>query len=293
MIDVKVHVFTDNQGGKILATRISQLGFTPVFIKESKALADIRPSDDVFNILIVDIAHVQKEKIIRIIKKYPLKGILKLIVFDDCSECSEFYDASDYYRIELFTRPVDIRAFLFVFEKIVLVARYRRFMKKISREAEFRIKTVEDLLAMQGGDLPGESRARDFIIKVAEFEKWILDEHSRINESIRQMSLLRNTEYMAMKDRIRAEELLGELRRQELLDAKDVINAQESLIDYSSKELHETKRILDARENVQELSRVEAMRLHEELVRLRVINSELEKRIEILEKDNESLRNIV
>lgn len=290
MIDVKVYIFTDNNGGKVLAARINQLGFKPVFIKESRALADIEPADDVYNILIVDISEVNRDRVLRMLRKYPLRGVLRLVVFDDCSSCQEFYDSADYFRIELFTRPVDIRAFLLVFEKIVLVERYRRLMKMISREAESRIKTVEGLLSGREKDLSGDGRGRDFIIKIAEFEKRILDEHARINESIREMSLLRNTENMALKDRIRAEELLAELRRQELIDAKDVINAQESLIDYSSRELHETKRILDARENVQELSRVEAIQLHEELDRLREINSGLEKRIEILLKDNENLR---
>ena len=96
--------------------------------------------------------------------------------------------------------------------------------------------------------------------------------------------------WILLKDRIRAEELLGDLRTQELMDARSVINAQESLLDYSTKELHDAKMTLTARENVQELGRVEAIQLHEELDRLREVNKNLEKRIELLQKEYETFK---
>lgn len=287
MIDVKVYFFTDNNGGRVLASRISQLGFVPVFIKDSQMLAHINSGDNLFNIIVVDLADVHKEKIIRILKKYPLQGVLKLLVFDDCSDCEECYSSGDFLNMELFSRPLDIRAFLLLFEKIILAEKYRRLLKIISRESELRITKLEEFLASAGAGACAEDE-REFFVRIIEFEKRIIAEHRQLNDSIRQMSLLRNNENMDLKDRIRAEELLSELRRQELMDAKSVINAQESVLDYSTMELRDAKMTLTARETVEELGRFEAMQLHEELGRLREVNRNLEKRIEELLAENEN-----
>jgi len=289
MIDVKVYFFTDNNGGKVLASRISQLGFEPVFIKDSSLLRKIDSTDDIFSILIVDLADVSKEKIIRLLKKYPLPRVLKLLVFDDCAGTGDFYKTGNFLNMELFSRPIDIRAFLLLFEKIILAEKYRRLMKLISREAQVRIPKLEEILTSgAGGDF--EDDERGFFLRIIDFEKRILEEHRNLNDTIRRIALLRNNEYMELKDRIRAEELLGDLRTQELMDARSVINAQESLLDYSTKELHDAKMTLTARENVQELGRVEAIQLHEELDRLREVNKNLEKRIELLQKEYETFK---
>jgi hypothetical protein len=72
----------------------------------------------------------------------------------------------------------------------------------------------------------------------------LLQEQLSLNESIRNIALFRKNEYISMKDRIKAEELLADLRRKELIDARSTISAQENLIDFSSKELHEAKKII-------------------------------------------------
>lgn len=289
MIDVKVYFFTDNNGGRVLASRIAQLGFEPEFLKDSQKLSGIESTNDMFNILIVDLADVQKEKIIRILNRYPLPGVLKLLIFDDCDGTEEFYSSGDFLNMELFSRPIDIRAFLLLFEKIILAEKYRRLMKLISREAEIRIPKLEEILiSSSDGDYEGD--ARGFFLRIIDFEKRILEEHRNLNDTIRRIALLRNNEYMELKDRIRAEELLSELRTQELMDARSVINAQESLLDYSTKELRDAKMTLTARENVEELGRFEAIQLHEELNRLKETNAELEKRIDFLLKTNQTLK---
>ncbi len=289
MIDIKVYFFTDNNGGRVLASRITQLGFEPVFIRDSHKLSGIESPADVFNILVVDLAEVSKEKIIRILNRYPLPGVLKLLIFDDCTGTGEFYSSGDFLNMELFSRPIDIRAFLLLFEKIILAEKYRRLMKLISKEAEIRIPRLEELLT-SGSEGSYEDDERGFFIRIIEFEKRILEEHRNLNDTIRRIALLRNNEYMELKDRIRAEELLSELRIQELMDARSVINAQESLLDYSTRELRDAKMTLTARENVEELGRVEAIHLHEELDRLKDLNKNLEKRIELLQQDNERLK---
>lgn len=289
MIDVKVYFFTDNNGGKVLASRIAQLGFEPEFLKDSQKLSGIKSTGDMFNILIVDLADVQKEKIIRILNRYPLPGVLKLIIFDDCDRTEEFYSSGDFLNMELFSRPIDIRAFLLLFEKIILAEKYKRLMKLISREAEIRIPRLEEMLtsASDGGF---EDDERGFFVRIIDFEKKILEEHRNLNDAIRRIALLRNNENMELKDRIRAEELLNELRTQELMDARSVINAQESLLDYSTKELLDAKMTLTARESVEELGRYEAIHLHEELNRLKELNESLEKKIELLEQNHEGLK---
>lgn len=288
MISIKVYFFTDNNCGSLLASRIAQLGFEPEFINDSRLLRDIESTDGMFNILVVDLAGVSREKVIRILNKYPLPSVLKLIIFDDCSGTGEFYSLGNFLNMELFSRPIDIRAFLLLFEKIILTEKYRLLMRLVSREAEVRIPKLEGLVT-SGSEGMLEDDERDFLIRVIEFEKRILEEHRNLNDTIRRISLLRNNEYMDLKDRVRAEELLSELRTQELLDAKSVINAHESLLDYSTQELRDAKMTLAAMENVEELGRVEAIQLHEEIKELEEINKSLEKRIELLQQNNETL----
>ncbi|HOF14391.1 MAG TPA: hypothetical protein PLN01_08725, partial [Spirochaetota bacterium] len=67
-------------------------------------------------------------------------------------------------------------------------------------------------------------------------------------------------------------------------DAKSVIEAQSAVIEYSSKELQSAEEIIHATEAVQELSRLEAIKLHEELEKEKKKNEVLQKKIDMLEK---------
>ena len=87
------------------------------------------------------------------------------------------------------------------------------------------------------------------------------------------------------------DEMLANLRRREMIDAKKVINAQESVINFSSSQLDETRDILDASEKVAELSRTEAMDLHQDLVRQKEMNKMLSEEIEQLLQEIEILKN--
>ena len=64
----------------------------------------------------------------------------------------------------------------------------------------------------------------------------------------------------------------------------------ERAIDYSTKEFYDAKKIIDATENVAELSRVEALELHEELLQLKKENKELELQIKSIMKENMDLK---
>jgi hypothetical protein len=93
-----------------------------------------------------------------------------------------------------------------------------------------------------------------------------------------------------MKDRIKAEEMLTDLRRKELMDANSVIKAQESLIDFSSLELHEANKIIDAKERVEELGRLEAIGLHQELLTEKEKNQKLAEELQQLRGEVAHLR---
>jgi predicted MPP superfamily phosphohydrolase len=123
-----------------------------------------------------------------------------------------------------------------------------------------------------------------------DFEKKLMEEQINLNDTIRRIALMRNRDYLVLKERVEAEEMLDELRRNELLNANKVIEVQEVLIDYSSKELYDAKKIIDATENVAELSRVEALELHNELIRLREEKRELELKIKSLVDENMELK---
>jgi len=158
-------------------------------------------------------------------------------------------------------------------------------MKLISDESESRIDVLECMLNIKRKDMYDEGTEKEIFIRILDFEKKLMEEHISLNDSIRNIALYRNNEFIALKDRIKAEEMLNELRREELMNANRIIKAQESLIEYSSKELLEVKKIMNARENVEELSRSEAIDLHKELDRLKREKRILEGKIQTLTDD--------
>ena len=132
-----------------------------------------------------------------------------------------------------------------------------------------------------------EKEAFENILK---YEKGLLNEQFRLNEAIKNFSLFHQSNLQNLENRIDAEESLHTLRQKEMIDAKKTIDAQEAVIDYSASKLEESKGFIDAKENVAELSRNEAIKLHDELSRERELNKSLSEEIEKLLKDIEILK---
>jgi len=163
-------------------------------------------------------------------------------------------------------------------------------MSMISKESESRMEIFEAVLCPDRKDSFSDKAEKEAFVKMIDFEKKLMEEQLNLNDTIRRIALMRNRDYLVLKERVEAEEMLDELRRNELLNANKIIEVQEVLIDYSSKELYDAKKIIDATENVAELSRVEALELHNELIRLREEKSDLESKIKLLVDENMELK---
>ena len=68
------------------------------------------------------------------------------------------------------------------------------------------------------------------------------------------------------------------------------IKAQEAVIDFSAQKIDEAGKIINATEKVQELSRKEAMELHEKLSKAEARCRELEKEVDALRAELRGLR---
>ncbi len=285
MNKIEILYFTDNKVGEALATRVKQMGVS-VTICNFSEIEEICRNKTGYCVLIFDLVEMKPESLIKYLSGIKsVENIIKLIITEKDDIEGVFFNAVHLMNLEFIIKPVDERSFMLLLEKTLLVEKYRQLMKLISDESESRIDVLECLLNIKRKDMYDEGTEKEIFIKILDFEKKLMEEHLSLNDSIRNIALYRNNEFIILKDRIRAEEMLNDLRREEMLNANRIIEAQESLIEYSSRELIETKRIMNAKENVEELSRTEAIDLHSELDRLKGEKKILEAKIETLMSD--------
>jgi hypothetical protein len=282
MNKIEILYFTDNKDGESLAARVGQMGVSVTVCSFSDVEKICADKTD-YCVLIFDMNKKKPEALIKYLSEIKsVQNIIKLIITENKDIEGVFFNAVHLLNLEFIIKPVDERSFLLLLEKTLLVEKYRQLMKLISDESESRIDVLECMINIKRKDMYDEGTEKEIFIKILDFEKKLMEEHLSLNDSIRNIALYRNNEFIALKDRIKAEEMLNELRRDELINANRIIEAQESLIEYSSRELNEAKKIMNARENVEELSRTEAMGLHTELKRLKDEKRVLEGKIETL-----------
>ena len=275
---------TDNDKGKEIYETLKLLGLNIVLVEDKNfSSCNILPSQ--INIFIIDLITVEFSEILSMLRKDERlhKFIKYLILFKkQIRKASQL--SIDVMHLEILSRPIKKREFSLLLEKSIVVERYKEMLNLFSLEATERIEEYTNLLDINRKESFFDEKEKNIFSKIINFEKHILKEQKELNAAIANFTRLRQQELFDLKKRIDAEEMLSELRRQELMDAKNVIAAQSAVIDYSSKELQNAEEIIHATEAVQELSRLEAIKLHEELEKEKQKNEELQKKIEMLEK---------
>ena len=266
---------TDNEDGRNLADHICKIGIFVSLYDNFDNITDCLNQSKKL-LIVVDIRKTDANDLLNSISAISgIDSVVKYVLLDKKFIDGKLLKTDDIMNLELISRPIDGREFSLLLEKTLLVEKYRQMMTEISSESKSRVEIFELLMAISRKNSLGEGANREMLVQILDFEKNLMNEQLMINESIRKIALLRNMEFLEMKDRINAEEMLDQLRRQELINANSVIGAQESLIDYSSKELYEAQKIISATENVAELSRAEALKLHQEMDELKKNNEEL------------------
>ena len=275
---------TDNDKGKEIYETLKLLGLNIVLVEDKNfSSCNILPSQ--INIFIIDLITVEFSEILSMLRKDERlhKFIKYLILFKkQIRKASQL--SIDVMHLEILSRPIKKREFSLLLEKSIVVERYKEMLNLFSLEATERIEEYTNLLDINRKESFFDEKEKNIFSKIINFEKHILKEQKELNAAIGNFTRLRQKELFDLKKRIDAEEMLSELRRQELMDAKNVIAAQSAVIDYSSKELQNAEEIIHATEAVQELSRLEAIKLHEQLEKEKQKNEELQKKIEMLEK---------
>lgn len=288
MYDIEVIYFTDNNDNDDLIRRLNSGGMNIRVVDYNEASS---MADGSGKILVFDIKGIEPFSLLESISGISwMEDNIKLIMADPGSINGESRYAARVHNFDFIYRPVEQRSFSLLLEKTLLVERYRRMMDFVSKESTSRVEVFEHFLNMKNSDDADVCLEKNMFLKILDFEKRLMQDQLDLNESIRKIALARKSEFLAMKDRIRAEEMLTELRRKELIDANNTISAQEGLLEFSSKQLHDAKKIIDAREHVEELSRAEAIELHEEIRRLKELNAELEQKVSGLSRENEELK---
>jgi len=275
---------TDNDKGKEIYETLKLLGLNIVLVEDKNfSSCNILPSQ--VNIFIIDLITVEFSEILSMLRKDERlhKFIKYLILFKkQIRKASQL--SFDIMHLEILSRPIKKREFSLLLEKSIVVERYKEMLNLFSLEATERIEEYTNLLDINRKESFFDEKEKNIFSKIINFEKHILKEQKELNMAIANFTRLRQQELFDLKKRIDAEEMLSELKRQELIDAKKVIEAQSAVIEYSSKELQSAEEIIHATEAVQELSRLEAIKLREQLEKEKQKNEELQKKIEMLEK---------
>ena len=290
MEQVTIWYLTDNESGSKLINAITGLGLALNLIPGYKLTSANIIEDDI-NIYIYDILQTEPKIVIAEIgKDERLQSALKFVMIKKSQAKETTRINYNLMHLEFLNRPVDKRELLLLLEKSIIVERYREIMKLISKEAESRIEAYEGLMDINRKSVFESESEKNAFEKILAYEKNLMKEQTNLSNAIRDFTLLRQMDLFDMRDRIKAEEMLGDLRRRELMDAKEVINAQESVLNFSARELDEAKKINEAREKVEELSRNEIIDLHREIDIQKEMNRKLSGDIEKLLSEVKNLR---
>lgn len=283
METVDVWYLTDNDAGKNVAASLQSMGLLTTLMQcDSPTVGSF--DIGTVNLFIFDFISVPGETTINAIRNdVRLRPFLKIVIvpFDAVDAVSEA--ASDIQHIDFLTRPYNKRELLLLLEKSAVVEKYREIMRTLSADAASRIQAFEHLMSIhKQGSLEDDSE-KEIFDRIVVFERRLVDEQRKLNESIRQFAVMRQKEIFDIRHRLEAEEQLDALRRSEMLDANETIRAQQAVLDFSARQVLECNRILQAAEITHELSREEALSLHQAL-------SSAKERILQLERENEELR---
>lgn len=290
MENANVVVFTDNYEGRELAKDIESLGLTVKVVSSFSQKQDLDNYRDNYA-LIFDITGLEASSVLSFVEAIEGgSGKVKFVIMDQSKIGTVSVKTSDETHVEFIGSPVEKREFLFLLEKTILVEKYRNLISLISKESDSRLEIFKTVFGPCYEDCSDGKVDKEMFLKMIDFEKKLMEEQLNLNNAIRRIALMGNRDYFFLKERVVAEEMLDVLRQHELIDANKVIEAQEALIDYSAKEFYDARKIIDAINNVAELSRVEALELHEELSRIKKENEELTLKIKSLTNENMDLK---
>jgi len=290
MEKVNVWYLTDHAAGKKIAGSIKNMGVL-VNIVHGQDLKKEEIPDNEINVIIADNLNSDPGKTVKSFEAdQRIQSCLKFLILGK-NEIKELSKQSyNTMHLEFISRDIGKREFLLLIEKSILVERYREIMKFIAKEAESRIETYEGLMDISRKHVFESENEKKAFEKILHYEKNLITEQSRLARMISKLSMLRQKDIFDMQKRIDAEDMLGDLRRKELFDAREVIDAQESVLDYTVNELESAKTIINASEHAAELSRSEAMELHNQLNLERELNKQLSTEIENLLKEISELK---
>lgn len=290
MEQVSIWYLTDNEHGEKLSESIRGLGLSVNLLK-TRNFDEANVIQDEINIFIIDMIDINPETLINeMLNWHKLAGFLKFVILPKKDINNILKVSINLLHLEFITRPVDRREFLLLIEKSIIVERYRELMTNISQETETRIENYEGLMDINRKKIFSTDTEKQAFQKILHYEKGLIREQRKLNDAIKEFSIMRQKDLIDMKNRIHAEEMLADLRHKEMIDAKEVIEAQESVIDFSTVKLEETKQILNASEQVAELSRSEAIDLHKRLEYEKIVNKNLSEEIEKLLLEVEELK---
>ncbi len=290
MKSVNIWFLTDNADGTKLAGAIRDLGLT-VHLVKGAGFGRANIIHDDMNLFIVDLKKKKLPGIIANLREDErLNSFLKFVILPKREIRKAVNISLNLMHIEFISRPVNSREFILLLEKSVVVEKYKEMMKLVSWDSETRIGAFESLMEISRKDIFESEKEKEAFEKILDYEKHLMAEQARLNNAIKEFTLLRQKDLFDLKNRVKAEEMLVDLRRAEMMDARRVIEAQEAVIDFSAQKIDEAGKIIDAAERVQELSRKEALDLHDQLRKEKERNVELVKEVERLRKEIRELR---
>jgi hypothetical protein len=294
---VNIFYFTDNKSGKEVSSSIEYMGM-PVTLFEGINLSSAKISETVPCIVIIDVEGKKLPEILTIINNDKrIEKSQKVVIIEKNDLMKGLEQSNKILNIEFIERPVNKREFVIYIEKSAAVEKYRDMLRECSTAAKGHIETYEALLLAYKQDVFENESEKKAFEKIIQLEKNLVDQQNKLNQAIKEFTFNKQSHMLELKKYLEAEAMLDTLRQKELIQANDTIKAQESVIsfsvaneiknaadtilaqqavmDFSNKIIDEKSKILQAHEITVELSREEALNLHNEIKKLQDENQKL------------------
>jgi hypothetical protein len=278
---VDIWYLSDNLQGKRFAQKIKELGLS-VNTVTSGDLKDSELIMDTSNIFIFDLIQKDPAEILAIIRKdQRLHTFLKFIIIKKGFIKPALASAMNLFHVEFITRPINKREFILLLEKCIIVERYKEMMKLISKKAEEKINTFDNLMSINRKDFFKSESEKQAFEKIIEYEKHFMSEQARMNKAMKDFAYLRQREMFDIRGRIKETDILENIRWKEETNEGN-IESGEKPASSSIMKIEDANEIIDATEKVIDLSIMEKKQLLEELKKEKKKNSFLVEEIERL-----------
>jgi len=238
MEDIKIWFLTDNEQGEKIAKAIKTLNLNVNLINGLKT-RKINLIEEEINLFVFHFIKETPHKIINTIEKLGKgQNSLKYVFLKK----KDINISSSLLHLEFISPKIDLKDFLLLVEKSVILERYREVLKYVSKEAESRLNIFESLISINRKKVFSPKKFNQIFSKIKDHEKFIFKEQDKLGKELTKFSSKVKDVVFEFNKKIDVDEVAADIRKKNLHDTKTIIadaiiDAQQSVLSFSANEV--------------------------------------------------------